>query len=73
MNCERIFSLAKHILSDTRKKTSPRLFEALLFLKVNRSLWDVYDVGVAMGRSVAGAQQLVVDSLDYDDDIIIRL
>ena len=39
VNCEHLFSLAKHILSDTRKKTSPRLFEALLFLKVNRELW----------------------------------
>jgi hypothetical protein len=32
VNRERLFSIAKHILSDTRKKTSPRLFEALLFL-----------------------------------------
>jgi hypothetical protein len=31
VNCERIFSLAKHILTDTRKYTSPILFEALLF------------------------------------------
>ena len=27
------------------------LFEALLFLKVNRHLWDAYSVGKAMGRS----------------------
>jgi hypothetical protein len=38
VNCERLFSLAKHILTDTRKNTSPVLFEALLFLKVNRTL-----------------------------------
>ena len=31
VNCERLFSLAKHILTDTRKNTSPLLFEALLF------------------------------------------
>lgn len=36
VNCERLFSLAKHVLTDTRKNTSPILFEALLFLKVNR-------------------------------------
>ena len=29
--CERLFSLAKHILTDTRKNTSPMLFEALIF------------------------------------------
>jgi hypothetical protein len=35
VNCERMFSLAKHILTDTRKRTSAPLFEALLLLKVN--------------------------------------
>ena len=50
VNCERLFSLAKHILTDTRKNTTPILFEALLFLKVvNRSLWDAHSVGIAMG------------------------
>jgi hypothetical protein len=71
VNCERLFSLARHILSDTRKKTSPRLFEALLFLKVNRKLWDAYDVGIAMGRSSAAASQgdhSVGDS-DGDDSV----
>ena len=48
--CERHFSLAKHILTDTRKRTTPLLFEALLTLKVNRNWWDVYSVGVAIGR-----------------------
>jgi hypothetical protein len=51
VNCERLFSLAKHILTDTRKNTTPILFEALLFLKVNRSLWDAHSVGIAMGRT----------------------
>ena len=52
MNCERLFSLAKNILTDTRKCTAPVLFEALLFLKVNQNLWDEYSVGTtAMGRT----------------------
>ena len=51
VNCERQFSLAKHILTDTRKRTSAGLFEALLLLKVNRRLWNEYSVGQAMGRS----------------------
>ena len=51
VNCERLFSLAKNILTDTRKCTSPVLFEALLFLKVNSNLWDAYSVGKAMGRT----------------------
>ena len=51
VNCERLFSLATHILTDTRKNTCPLLFEALLFLRVNRDLWNSYSVGKAMGRT----------------------
>jgi hypothetical protein len=51
VNCERLFSLAKHIMTDTRKSTTPILFEALLFLKVNYDLWDAYSVGKAMGQT----------------------
>ena len=51
VNCERLFSLAKNILTDTRKCTAPVLFEALLFLIVNKNLWDAYSVGKAMGRT----------------------
>jgi hypothetical protein len=31
--------------------TSPRLFEALMLLKVYRDHWDVFLVGKAMGRT----------------------
>jgi hypothetical protein len=34
VNRERLFSAAKSILSDTRKRTSPKLFNALLFLSL---------------------------------------
>ncbi len=57
VNCERTFSLAKHILTDTRKQTSVFLFEAFLLLKVNRQMWNEHSVGRAMGRSA-----------DYNDD-----
>jgi hypothetical protein len=49
--CEQQFSLAKHMLTDTRKRTVVGLFEALLLLKVNRRFWNEYSVGQAMGRS----------------------
>ena len=42
--------MAKFILLDTRKRTSPKLFEALILLKVNRSFRNVFMVGKAMGR-----------------------
>jgi hypothetical protein len=60
VNCERLFSLAKNILTDTRKRTSASLFEALLLLKVNRQMWDEHSVSRAMGRSG--------DCTDSDDD-----
>jgi hypothetical protein len=61
VNCERLFSLAKHILTDTCKRTSALLFEALLLLKVNRQMWDEHSVSRAMGRSGK-------DCSDSDDD-----
>ena len=51
VSCERLFSSAKHILTDTRKSTSPAVFEAILLLKVNRTEWDVHTMGRAMGRT----------------------
>jgi hypothetical protein len=50
VNCERHFSVAKHILTDTRKQTMPAIIDSLLMLKVNRKWWDEYSVGVAMGQ-----------------------
>ena len=55
VSCERLFSAAKFILTDLRKATSPSLFEAILLLKVNRSEWDVYSVGRALGRTTGGS------------------
>jgi sulfur relay (sulfurtransferase) DsrC/TusE family protein len=53
--------LAKHILTDTRKRTTPALFEALLTLKVNREWWDEYSVAAAMKR-------LIKHEVDTEDD-----
>jgi hypothetical protein len=36
VECERLFLVAKNILTDTRKGTSPAVFQALLLLKVNQ-------------------------------------
>ncbi len=48
VNLERLFSTAKYILSYTRKRTGPVLFEALALLKVNRDLWNTFSVAEAM-------------------------
>ena len=38
---ERLWSICKFILSDTRSRLEPQIFEALVYLKVNRHLWDI--------------------------------
>ncbi len=48
MNCERLFSAANFILSDTRNRTSPKLFGGpLLLLKVNSNKWNSVAAGKA--------------------------
>ena len=42
---ERLFSTAKFVFSDLRRSLLPRNLEMLLFLKLNRDLWDLGLVG----------------------------
>lgn len=51
INCERLFSTATFALSDTRKATSPKLFEAMMLLKVNKSYWNECSVGQAIAQT----------------------
>jgi hypothetical protein len=60
---ERLFSSAKFVLTDARNRTSPVLFEALIFLQKNRQFWDVNSVGRAMGMQVRP------DWVDQDSDV----
>ena len=53
VSCKRLVSIAKHILTCVRKSTSPLVFEAILFLKMNRHFWNDVIVGKAMGRTLA--------------------
>jgi hypothetical protein len=72
VSLERSFSAAKHILTDTRKRTAPALFEALLFLKLNHGHWDARLVATAVDglKEKARMQTIpaVVHELDLDDD-----
>jgi hypothetical protein len=56
VSCERLFSAAKHILTDTRKSPSTAVVEALLLLKVNCSEWSVQTMGRAMGQTRTGTR-----------------
>ena len=68
VECERLFSIAKNILTDTRKSTSPAVFQAILLLKVNRREWDVYTVGKAMGRSTGARFSVGSDGVSVGED-----
>ena len=46
---ERLCSIARYILTTTRTRMTPIFFEALLFLRANRELWDEHTVKQAMG------------------------
>ena len=37
---ERLWSMAKYVLSNQRKSMSPLLLECLMYLKFNRKFWD---------------------------------
>lgn len=39
---ERLFSRAKHIMTDERRCMDPSTLEAILFLKYNRDMWDIH-------------------------------
>ena len=49
---ERLWSIAKYILTDQRKSMTPQMFEALLFLKINERFWDLALVQKAMHMTV---------------------
>ena len=48
---ERLWSIATNVLTDERKKMSPLMLEAVLFLRVNSRLWDVQTVKQALHMS----------------------
>jgi hypothetical protein len=43
-DCERLFSKCKHVLTPERMRTLPVHFEEIMFLKENRSYWDLHTV-----------------------------
>lgn len=48
---ERLWSRAVYILTNQRKRMTPMLFEALLFLQANERFWDLNLVSEAIGMA----------------------
>ena len=66
---ERLWSLCKYILTNTRSRMTPNLFEALIFLKVNYDYWDAAAVQVAYTDALKGSQSdKIVAMVSQDDD-----
>ena len=61
---EHLFSDSKHILTDQRKNMSPILFEAILYLKKNRNLWNAETVAKALNRN-----DDQIRNVELDDDV----
>lgn len=47
---ERLFSHARSVLTDYRKSMTPYHFECVMFLKANRSYWDIATVAEIVGK-----------------------
>jgi hypothetical protein len=62
---ERLFSDSKYILTDYRKSMSPILFQAILFLKKNKYLWNAETVAKALHRKDDETQDLQLDDDMY--------
>jgi hypothetical protein len=48
---ERLFSAARLVLTDYRKSMTPYTFECVMFLKMNRKLWDASLVSNIVGKA----------------------
>ena len=64
---ERLWSTANRILDGHRNRTSPLLFEAMLFLHYNRRFWDLDTVIKAIDMQIS---QRIQARLDEEEDVI---
>ena len=62
---ERIWSISKNILNNSRKSMTPLLFESLLFLKLNKNYWDQKLVSIALDKA---RQQRSNGSSNYEEE-----
>ena len=65
---ERLWSVAKCILTDNRAKLTPAMFEALLFLKTNEEYWDMATVMEAYTRVRNEVPNSRVTAMMAEDD-----
>ena len=64
---ERLWSLCKYILTNTRSRLTPNLFEVLVFLKVNHDYWDARSVQLAYTKALNLQSDKIQEMIDEDD------
>ena len=65
---ERLWSIAKYILSNIRSCLTPNLFQALMFLKINQEYWDCRSVQQAYTEARKQAQSERVKKMMEEDE-----
>lgn len=64
---ERFFSRLKLVFSDRRKSLTPKHLEAVLYLLVNRNLWDARDINEILNLGEIAEDFLEDDLVDEDE------
>lgn len=65
---ERLFSHAKHVMTDERRCMDPSTLEALLLLRFNRDMWDIY----LLDALVLGVRPVQNTGPPLDEQIVER-
>lgn len=71
--CERLFSLAKLILSDRRQSMHPSTLNNLLLLKLNMERWSVKDIQLLLNEIGEDDPDIVLSDDEDDEDDVMEL
>ena len=69
---ERLWSSAKHILSNERSKLKPLVFEAIMFLKYNERFWGEQLVAEAMRNPISERTRTIILELNAQSAILFN-
>lgn len=66
--CERLWSIASHVIGNAKHSMTPLTLETILFLKVNSSYWGPATVRKAMAEQISDrvAEKVAADDVEFD-------
>lgn len=67
---ERLWSICRYVLTQTRSKLTPNFFKTLIFLKINHKYWDITPVTNAYDniKEENKDERTLTKMMDDDDD-----